>query len=161
MTTRASRSLRTVTTALSTGAAFALPSVLGLATAPTAQAGESEIGRVFALTNAERAEAGCKPLTRDAVAGKAAQRYAQQMSRSGELSHTGSDGSNFVERMRAAGHDDPGAENIAKGQDSAAEVVQQWMDSPGHRENILDCSLTTLGVGHTDEGDFWVQEFGR
>lgn len=153
----APRSLRTASTALSTGAVLAVPTLLGLA-AP-AQAADSEIGRVFSLTNAERAKAGCEPLGRDVRAGRAAQGYATELSGEGGLSHTGDNGSDFSDRMRAAGHQDPGAENIARGQDSAADVVESWMESPGHRENILDCSLRTLGVGHA--GDAWVQDFGR
>ena len=77
----------------------------------------------------------------------------------GTFSHTGPDGSDFSERVRAAGYDDPGGENIAQGQTSADEVMTDWMNSPGHRQNILDCSFRTLGVG--EASDYWVQEFGR
>ena len=157
MTTRAPRSLRAVTTALSTGAALTLPTVLGMAV--PAQAADNPIGRVFALTNAERAKVGCAPLGRSPSAGRAAQGYAHELAGESGLSHTGDDGSDFSDRMEAAGNPSPGAENIARGQDSPEEVVQSWMESPGHRENILDCSLRTLGVGHA--GEAWVQDFGR
>jgi uncharacterized protein YkwD len=157
MTTRAPRTLRAVTTALSTGAALTLPTLIG--TALPAQAADDTIGRVFALTNAERADAGCAPLGRSPSAGRAAQGYAHELAGESGLSHTGDDGSDFSDRMRAAGNARPGAENIARGQDTPEEVVQSWMDSPGHRENILDCSLRTLGIGHA--GEAWVQDFGR
>lgn len=53
-------------------------------------------------------------------------------------------------------------ENIASGQASAAEVVQAWMDSPGHRANILDCDYRTTGTGYApdDTGPYWTQTFG-
>ena len=53
------------------------------------------------------------------------------------------------------------AENIARGQADAAAVMDAWMDSAGHRANILDCSLTRLGVGIADGGGgpWWTQLF--
>jgi uncharacterized protein YkwD len=116
-------------------------------------------GRVLALVNAARAEAGCGALARNAALDRAAADYAALMARTGTFSHTGPDGSDFSERVRAAGYDDPGGENIAQGQSSADEVMTDWMNSPGHRRNILDCSFRTLGVG--EASDYWVQEFGR
>jgi uncharacterized protein YkwD len=134
-----------------------LPVVLG---APAADAAADPGAKVIQLTNAERAKHGCGALTRSTKIDRAAQGYASQMSRSGRFSHNGSDGSRFDQRIRAAGYPRPGGENIATGQDSASEVVGDWMDSPGHRKNILDCTFTTIGIGHTADG-FWVQDFGR
>ena len=53
------------------------------------------------------------------------------------------------------------AENIAVGQPDPAAVMADWMNSPGHRANILDCSLTHLGVGvaQGDGGPWWTQLF--
>lgn len=63
-------------------------------------------------------------------------------------------------RIRDAGYRRPGGENIAFGQPDAAEVMADWMHSPGHRRNILDCRLRRIGVGHSATGDYWVQDFG-
>ncbi|GAA4830214.1 hypothetical protein GCM10023201_17380 [Actinomycetospora corticicola] len=121
--------------------------------------GKGPAGRVLALVNAARAEAGCGAVAGNAALDRAAADYAVLMARTGTFSHTGPDGSDFSERVRAAGYDDPGGENIAQGQTSAHEVMTDWMNSPGHRRNILDCSFRTLGVG--EASDYWVQEFGR
>lgn len=122
-------------------------------------AGSGPTGRVLALVNAERAKAGCDPVAGNAALDRAAEDYAALMARTSTFSHTGPDGSSFSDRVRAAGYDDPGGENIAQGQTSADEVMDDWMNSPGHRRNILDCSFRTLGVGEAQ--DYWVQEFGR
>lgn len=63
---------------------------------------------------------------------------------------------------REAGISDLGGENIARGQADAAAVMQAWMNSPGHRANILNCDFKTLGVGvHLGSGGpWWTQDFG-
>lgn len=147
-TTASSTTTTTTTTTRRTTTRAAAPAV-----------GTGTEGRVLALVNAARAEAGCPAVTRNAALDRAAADYAAVMARTGTFSHTGPDGSDFAERVRAAGYDDPGGENIAQGQTGADEVMTDWMNSPGHRRNILDCSFRTLGVGEVD--DYWVQEFGR
>jgi Uncharacterized protein with SCP/PR1 domains len=77
------------------------------------------------------------------------------------FTHDSRDGRRFSDRIRAQGDPEPGGENIAYGQHSAAEVVQDWMNSPSHRRNILDCSFTRIGVGFDRRGEYWVQDFGR
>jgi uncharacterized protein YkwD len=116
---------------------------------------------VVALTNRERAEAGCRALTVDDRLTAAAQRHSQDMAEQSFFSHTSPDGRDFVDRIRATGYPSPGAENVAYGQTTAREVVAEWMDSPGHRRNILDCELTEIGVGFDDRGYYWTQNFGR
>ncbi len=76
------------------------------------------------------------------------------------MSHTGSNGSSFDERVRAAGYPRPAAENVAFGQSSADIVVAAWMDSEGHRRNILNCEYTAIGVGFDQRGNYWTQDFG-
>ena len=154
--------LTSVLTASAATALTTLPALAtGLATAPVAAAGDDPSARVLQLTNAARAEAGCQPLKRDTRLDKAAQGYARSMAASGNFSHTGTDGSDFADRIRAAGHRSPGGENIAQGQSSADEVVADWMDSPGHRKNIENCSFRTLGLGLAGDDHYWVQDFGR
>src|SRR5690606_28772451 len=112
------------------------------------------------LTNTERAKAGCDPVQADDRLAKAAQLHSEDMSANDYFSHTGQNGSSFVDRAKAQGHPSPGAENIAQGQSSAESVMDAWMNSPGHRANILNCSLTSLGVGVTTDDWTWTQVFG-
>jgi uncharacterized protein YkwD len=117
---------------------------------------------VVALTNAERAKAGCKPLTVDPRLITSALRHSQDMSRRGYFEHESPEGTDFSDREKAAGfRGRGGGENIAKGQETATEVMADWMSSPGHRRNILDCSFTSIGVGYVADGRYWTQNFGR
>jgi uncharacterized protein YkwD len=76
--------------------------------------------------------------------------------------HTNPDGLDPFQRAARAGITTMRAENIAYGQATPAAVMTAWMNSPGHRANILDCTLTTLGVGVTNGtgGPWWTQDFG-
>ncbi|MFD5773338.1 sigma-70 family RNA polymerase sigma factor [Streptomyces fungicidicus] len=127
---------------------------------PSAPAAEGPAADVLSLTNTERAKAGCGPVKSDDRLARAAQLHSEDMSANDYFSHTGQNGSSFVDRAEAQGHPSPGAENIARGQSSAASVMDAWMNSPGHRANILNCSLTSLGVGVTESDWTWTQVFG-
>jgi uncharacterized protein YkwD len=116
---------------------------------------------VVAATDVERRAAGCPPLVVEPRLAAAAQRHADDMANEGYFSHRSQDGGDFASRAEAAGYEDAAAENIAYGQPDAASVVAEWMDSPGHRRIILDCSLTTVGVGVAGAEPYWVQDFGR
>ncbi|MFE2279959.1 sigma-70 family RNA polymerase sigma factor [Streptomyces sp. NPDC059454] len=116
--------------------------------------------QVLSLANTERAKAGCGPLKFDDRLARAARLHSEDMSANDYFSHTGRNGSSFADRAGAQGHPSPGAENIARGQSSAQSVMDAWMNSPGHRANILNCSLTTLGVGVVDSDWTWTQVFG-
>ncbi len=129
-------------------------------TKAAARVAPSTAAQVLALVNDERAKAGCSPLAEEAHLTKAAQDYSDQMSAGNFFSHTSPDGTTFDQRIKQAGYSKPGAENIAKGQTSAAQVMDAWMNSEGHRANILNCSLKKLGVGFTKAGSYWVQDFG-
>lgn len=118
------------------------------------------LGAILGFTNAQRAAAGCAPLRSDGQLARAAQAHARDMANGGYFSHDSRDGRSFADRILAAGYPGPGGENIAYGQSSPDEVVRDWMDSPGHRENILNCEFTTLGVGYDPDGNYWVQDFG-
>ena len=74
--------------------------------------------------------------------------------------HRSPDGDSPEDRSLAAGYPDYGGENIAYGQRSAAEVMDDWMHSPDHRANILDCEFTAVGVGLDPRGMYWTQDFG-
>ncbi|WP_232668665.1 CAP domain-containing protein [Pseudonocardia sp. TRM90224] len=119
---------------------------------------------VVAATNVERARHRLRPLTVDARLTAAAQAHTEDMVRRGFFAHENPDGKQVWDRALAAGYAyRKVAENIAAGQRTAAEVVQGWMDSPGHRRNILDGDLTQIGVGHVPGGSYgvyWTQVFG-
>ncbi|MEU5703929.1 CAP domain-containing protein [Streptomyces aurantiacus] len=119
---------------------------------------------VVALTNAERAAAGLPPLTEDPLLIRAAQAHSVDMVARAFYSHTSPDGSEPWHRAAAAGSARRTiGENIACGQRSPAEVVRGWMDSPGHRANILKPAFTHIGVGFAgggSAGTYWTQLFG-
>ena len=123
--------------------------------------------RIIELTNQERAKHGLPTLTVDPALTSAAQAYSQEMANKNFFSHTGADGSTCGQRLAAAGYSPLYAygENIAAGQRSAEEVVAAWMNSEGHRRNILSPHYQHIGVGYAyNQGskyqNYWVQEFG-
>ncbi|MFG2679617.1 CAP domain-containing protein [Streptomyces sp. NPDC048392] len=119
--------------------------------------------QVLALVNEERSAAGCSPVTANDRLTRAADDYSDVMAGSGVMSHTGPDGSTMASRVEAAGYRwSTLGENIARGQADAASVMDSWMNSPGHRANILNCSFKELGVGvhFGDVGPWWTQDFG-
>ena len=118
--------------------------------------------QVLTLVNQHRSSAGCSPLTLDARLNQAATAHSQDMAANDYFSHTSQDGRNPFQRMESAGYPSPGAENIAMGYPDAQAVVTGWMNSDGHRTNILNCSLTTMGLGTADsaKGVYWTQVFG-
>ncbi|NUO57238.1 MAG: CAP domain-containing protein [Hamadaea sp.] len=121
--------------------------------------------KVFDLVNAERVKAGCGKLRNDARLHKAARAYSALMAEKNFFSHTGPDGSSFVDRIAATGYprSAAAAENIAYGYADAAAVMKGWMDSSGHRANILNCDLKAIGVGlaYRKSTPYWTQDFGR
>ncbi|BAY44081.1 SCP-like extracellular [Scytonema sp. HK-05] len=115
--------------------------------------------QVFELTNQERAKNGLSPLKANAELNFAADKYAEEMSERRVLSHTGPDGSKAWDRAEAVGYEARMmGENIAAGQRTPEQVVKGWMDSPGHRANILRSQYTDIGVGFYN--NYWVQDFG-
>ncbi|MEU4466323.1 CAP domain-containing protein [Streptomyces sp. NPDC024017] len=127
------------------------------------QSGGGTEAQVLALVNKERAAGGCSPVTANDRLTRAADDYSDVMASSGVMSHTGPDGSTMTTRVEAAGYQwSTLGENIARGQADAASVMKSWMNSPGHRANILNCSFKELGVGvhFGDGGPWWTQNFG-
>lgn len=129
-------------------------------TTTTPQPRSSEADQVVTLVNQERADAGCRPVRADDRLVTAAQKHSNDMDRRDYFSHESPEGEDFAERIRAEGYQHPGAENIAQGYRSAEQVVQAWMDSDGHRRNILNCDLKAIGVGLSQTEWVWTQDFG-
>ena len=119
---------------------------------------------VLTLVNQERAKAGCRAVTRDSRLAKAARAHSADMAARNYFDHTTPEGVTFDKRIIQAGYRySRAAENIALGQSSPASVMKGWMNSKGHRDNILNCALTNLGVGlaHSTGGrPYWTQDFG-
>lgn len=115
-------------------------------------------GSVMSFLNAARAQNGLPPVTEDRRLTQSAQSHAQDMQMNGFFSHTGSNGSSFSDRARAAGYTCARNENIANGQRTAEGVVTAWMNSPGHRRNLLATNVTEFGIGRTENN--WVLVMG-
>lgn len=120
----------------------------------------SEIQQVVNLTNQERAKAGLKALQIDTKLTQSAQAKSQDMKNKNYFSHTSPTYGSPFDQMKSMGITyKSAAENIAMGQRNAAEVVDAWMKSPGHKANIMNGSFTHIGVGLSDSGYYWTQQF--
>ncbi|MEU2230862.1 CAP domain-containing protein [Streptomyces vietnamensis] len=128
----------------------------------TADRGEAAEAEVLRLVNAERAKVGCTPVHADTRLAALAGAFSADMATRGFFDHTDPDGDTPWVRAQQAGISGMGGENIARGQVDAAAVMASWMNSDGHRANILNCDFTSMGVGVVfgDGGPWWTQDFG-
>ena len=127
------------------------------------------IYRVLELTNIERSKLGFSPLTLNTQLLNAAETHSQNMALQDFFSHTGKDGSSLGSRISATGYQfSAAAENIAAGSSTPEQVVSSWMNSSGHRANILNPNLKEIGIGYyflaDDTGSvnfnhYWTQVF--
>ena len=117
------------------------------------------ISEVVRLVNAERAKEGLAALQMDSTLNSAAQVRAKEIVTS--FSHTRPNGSNCFTALSEAGISYNGSgENIAYGQKTPAEVVNAWMNSAGHRANIMSTKFTKIGVGcHNSNGTYYWSQF--
>ncbi|MGH9643181.1 MAG: CAP domain-containing protein [Terriglobales bacterium] len=129
------------------------------------QASDVRQTEVLDLVNKERTQAGCKPLRLDPRLAAAATAHSEDMAKRGYFGHNNPDGASPADRIRAIGYEWASeGENIAVGYDSAERVMAAWMHSKGHRENILNCDFTDIGVGVADSGHgapYWTQDFAE
>lgn len=110
---------------------------------------ENIAAQVLDLVNVERLRAGCAALILDARLSTAARSHSDDMAAQNFFSHQGSNGSRVWDRIESAGYQWRNVgENIAAGQTSPAQVMSAWMNSSGHRANILDCDYTHMGLGY-------------
>ncbi|MGW0790947.1 CAP domain-containing protein [Streptomyces sp. NPDC002911] len=132
------------------------------APAPASPSATTAQAAVLALVNQERAKVGCSPVTTSASLTALAQDFSEDMAARDFFGHTDPDGATPWDRAAAAGVQGLGGENIARGQADAQAVMDSWMNSDGHRANILNCDYETLGVGvHLGSGGpWWTQNFG-
>ncbi|MEM9087829.1 MAG: CAP domain-containing protein [Cyanobacteria bacterium P01_F01_bin.53] len=131
-----------------------------------------ELGLVFAellsLTNKARQAAGLGSLSFAYQLGQSAQSHAADLGTQDYFSHVGKDGSELGDRLAETGYQfNQAGENIAAGQVSAMSTFQDWMNSEGHRANILNEEFTEVGfgvfnaAGSSEHGTYWVQNFGK
>jgi len=121
---------------------------------------------VLAAVNAARRADGLAPLAPDPRLDAAAQAHACDMAQNGFFDHRGSSGDSVTDRVRAQGMKScTTAENIAYGWRSTQQVMDGWMQSSGHRDNILRGSVNAIGIGYVaasgGAGPWWVQVFAR
>ena len=116
--------------------------------------------QVVSLVNKERAKEGLAPLTIDWELARVAKYKSQDMHDKKYFSHTSPTYGSPFDMMKNFGISYKSAgENIAKGQTSAAQVMEAWMNSSGHRANIMDAKFTHIGVGYVKDGNYWTQMF--
>lgn len=116
--------------------------------------------QVVTLVNEIRAENGLSKLTHNWQLSRVARYKSQDMADNGYFSHTSPTYGSPFQMMKQFGITYRSAgENIAKGYSSAQAVVNAWMNSAGHRANILNSSYTQIGVGYVADGNHWTQMF--
>ncbi len=116
--------------------------------------------QVITLTNAERAKEGLPALQADTTLMKSARAKSDDMAKNNYFSHTSPTYGSPFDQMKSFGISyKAAAENIAQGQKTPQEVVQAWMNSSGHRANIMNGSYTHIGVGYSANGNYWTQQF--
>lgn len=130
-----------------------------------------DINLILRLVNEYRsAGATCGTSEKEAVSAlawsdelaNAALDHANDMQQNDYFSHTSQDGRTFSQRATSAGFEgSPVGENIANGYRSEDTVMQGWMDSTGHCENIMGDRATHIGIAKSTEGFYWVMVLGR
>lgn len=115
---------------------------------------------VVRLVNEIRTQYGLKTLSEDWELSRVARYKSQDMRDKNYFSHTSPTYGSPFQMMKSFGISYRSAgENIAKGQRTPQEVVNAWMNSSGHRANILNSSYTKIGVGYVSDGNYWTQMF--
>ena len=136
------------------------------AAAPATTSPASWVGQMLASVNAQRAAVGASPLTLCGHLWTAAQNHSDDQAAHSTMTHTGSDGSSLGDRANRAGYVGWTAlgENVAAGQASVDSVMTAWMNSSGHRANLLSTTYVHVGFGRTASSGgtlYWTQDFGR
>jgi uncharacterized protein YkwD len=122
--------------------------------------------QLLKLTNLERQKRGLAPLKLSSQLSRSAQSHALDMATNNYFSHTGRNGSNIGDRAKANGYKYSWlGENIAAGLSTPEGTMKQWMNSAGHRANILNPKFTEIGFGYANMPNsryqhYWVQVFG-
>ena len=137
-----------------------------LAGCPAPPAAPQWASDMLASLNANRANAGLAPLSMCRTLSTAAQGHSADQAARRAMGHIGATGSTMAQRAKRASYRGGNAlgENVAAGHPDVDSVMNGWMNSPGHRANILSGSFTHLGVGQAAASDaqlYWTLDFGR
>ena len=134
-------------------------------TTPTANLTENQklVKEVVTLVNQERAKQGLAPLKENLELSNVAKLKSEDMANKNYFSHTSPTYGSPFDMMKKFGITyNAAGENIAMGQQTAASVMTGWMNSPGHKANILSANFTEIGVGVAKNADgtiYWTQQF--
>ncbi|TFJ91343.1 CAP domain-containing protein [Lentibacillus salicampi] len=116
--------------------------------------------QVVELTNQERTAQGLDPLKVDTELSKVAREKSRDMAANNYFSHDSPTYGSPFDMMKQYGISyQTAGENIARGQRTPEQVVNGWMNSEGHRENIMNPNFTHIGVGYVEQGNHWTQQF--
>jgi uncharacterized YkwD family protein len=138
----------------------AAPAPKPAAPAPATGDVSAYVKQVIDLTNAQRSKNGLPALKHDTQLSGVAQKKSVDMAQNNYFSHTSPTYGSPFDMMRDFGVTYRSAgENIAQGQRTPQEVVNAWMNSEGHRKNILSANFTHIGVGYEKSGNHWTQMF--
>ena len=143
-----------------------LPTPLPTSPTPTV-AGSDFAERMLTLTNQHRRQHGCPVLTLNMRLTTAARRHSDDMARHDFVGHTSVDGSTSADRIQHTGYQYwQWAENLAAGYQTPESVIESWMQSAEHRDNILNCHLREIGIGYTYRAGttymhYWTQTMAR
>jgi len=120
----------------------------------------TEAENMLILVNNARSDEGLEPLVLNDALNEAAYEHSLEMETNNYFSHTGLDGSSYLDRTTLSGYTGfPTGENIAKGQKNTEAAFNSWINSDGHKANILKANSTEMGLGVS--GVYWTQIFGR
>lgn len=132
-----------------------------------AQTAQQEAEEMLSLVNALRADNGIAPVVLNAELNMAAYDHSYDMASNNYFSHTGLNGSTFSQRAIAAGYTgSPRGENIAAGNSLVVNTFNQWVNSSGHLNNMLNSNANEMGIGHASYSGsmythYWTQIFGK
>ncbi|MEU4425741.1 CAP domain-containing protein [Actinoplanes sp. NPDC024001] len=132
-------------------------------TGAASNSGSARVTEVIKLVNAERKKAGCGTLAGESRLHAAAQKHSELQAEKNTMSHQLPGEAGMGDRVTAEGYRWGGvAENVAAGYTTPASVMDGWMNSPGHKANILNCGYKHIGVGvaKSSKGTlYWTQNF--
>lgn len=128
--------------------------------APATEGISDAAAKAIELTNAERRKNGLSEYQADAALSNVATVKSDDMQQNNYFSHTSPTHGSPFDMIRDHGVSYSAAgENIAQGQSTPAQVVESWMNSEGHRKNILSENFTHIGIGYNEQGHYWTQMF--
>ena len=135
------------------------------AAVPTSPVGSNVLDEVLSLTNQNRANAGLAPLAMNTALSAAAQAHSLYQANIGTITHTGSASTNPGQRIASAGYSaSTWGENVASGYPTASAVIDGWMNSQGHRDNILNANFTEIGLAAVTGANgiiYWTMDLAR